>query len=78
MDKFVARANIAHYREKLATETDDAELQMLRRLLAEEEAKLAILENDPFQKEARDLAWVLPLARCSHLANARGRNPCPR
>jgi hypothetical protein len=35
---------------KLATETDDAELQMLRRRLAEEEAKLAILENDPFKK----------------------------
>ncbi|HEV2714085.1 MAG TPA: hypothetical protein VGU64_02395 [Terriglobales bacterium] len=50
MDEFVARANIAHYREKLATETDDAARQMLRRLLAEEEAKLAILENDPFKK----------------------------
>lgn len=50
MDEFVARANIAHYREKLATETDDAARQMLRRLLAEEEAKLAMLENDPSKK----------------------------
>ena len=67
MDKFVARANIAHYREKLATETDDTELQMLRRLLAEEEAKLATLENDPSKKEARDLARVLPFAPMGRL-----------
>jgi hypothetical protein len=45
MDKFVAQANIEHYRRKLATEADEAKRQVLARLLAEEEAKLAALEN---------------------------------
>ncbi len=52
MDKFIARANIAHYREKLATETDETERQTVLRLLAEEEAKLATLENDPSKKKS--------------------------
>ncbi len=43
MDKAVARLNIEHYHKLLATETDEAKSQMLRRLLAEEEAKLAAL-----------------------------------
>jgi hypothetical protein len=41
MDKFVAKANIEHYRMKLAQETDETRRQALTRLLAEEEAKLA-------------------------------------
>jgi hypothetical protein len=51
MDKFVARANIEHFRRKLAIETDEAKRQVLARLLAEEEAKLARL--DP-EKRAQD------------------------
>ncbi len=47
MDKFVARQNIEHYRHKLASETDEERRQMLLRLLADEEAKLAALEKTP-------------------------------
>jgi hypothetical protein len=53
MDKFIARANISHLRDKLATEQDEAKRQMLLRLLAEEQAKLATLENDPLKKKQR-------------------------
>jgi hypothetical protein len=41
MDKFVANANIAHFRRQLAEETDETKRLMLARFLAEEEAKLA-------------------------------------
>lgn len=41
MDRTVARYNIEHYRRLLANETDETRRQMLLRLLAEEEAKLA-------------------------------------
>ena len=41
MPDFVFQANIAHYKELLATETDAQKIAMLRKLLAEEEAKLA-------------------------------------
>ncbi|MBU6463869.1 MAG: hypothetical protein KGL35_09700 [Bradyrhizobium sp.] len=41
MADFVIRANIAHYKELLDTETDSRKIEMLRKLLAEEEAKLA-------------------------------------
>jgi hypothetical protein len=44
MDKFVARHYIHDYREKIAAEADDAQRQELLRLLAEEEAKLAVIE----------------------------------
>lgn len=52
MDRFIARANIAHLREKLATERDEAKRQILQRLLAEEEAKLASLDDPPSRKRA--------------------------
>ena len=52
MDKFVAKANIEHYRRKLAQETDETKRQVLATLLAEEEAKLASLMADP-QKKSR-------------------------
>ena len=39
-DRFVARHNIEHFRELLSKETDESKRQNLRRLLAEEEAKL--------------------------------------
>jgi hypothetical protein len=51
MEKFIARENIKHLREKLATEQDEAKRQILLRLLAEQEAKLATLENDPLKKK---------------------------
>ena len=41
MPDFVFQANIAHYKDLLATETDARKVATLRRLLAEEEAKLA-------------------------------------
>jgi len=41
MERFVARLNIEHLREALASEADEAKRQMLARLLADEEAKLA-------------------------------------
>ncbi len=47
VDKFIAQLNIAHFREKLATEQDATKRQMLLRLLGEEEAKLAAALDDP-------------------------------
>lgn len=41
MPEFVMRANIAHYKELLASETDPSKIAILRKLMAEEEAKLA-------------------------------------
>ncbi len=54
MDKFIAHANIAHLREKLATEQDETKRQMLLRLLAEEEAKLAALDHPPSRRMRSD------------------------
>lgn len=47
MDKTIARLNIGHFRRKLAEETDRTKRQILLRLLAEEEAKLAALDHSP-------------------------------
>ena len=41
MPWFIFEANIAHYKERLARETDARTIATLRKLLAEEEAKLA-------------------------------------
>lgn len=41
MDRTVARLNIEHYRRLLARETDEDRRELLLRLLAEEEAKIA-------------------------------------
>jgi hypothetical protein len=41
MTDFIIRANIANYEKLLAMETDGPKIAMLRKLLAEEEAKLA-------------------------------------
>ena len=41
MPDFIFQANIAHYKELLATETDARKIAMLHRLLTEEEVKLA-------------------------------------
>jgi hypothetical protein len=54
VDKFVAKANIEHFRQKLAIETDEAKRQLLARLLAEEEEKLATLNQTSSNKRAQD------------------------
>ena len=41
MPDFIFQMNIAHYKELLAAETDARKIATLRKLLAEEEAKLA-------------------------------------
>ena len=45
MDKTVARLNIEHFRKLFANEADKTKRQLIARLLAEEEAKLARLEK---------------------------------
>ena len=50
VDKTIAQLNIAHFRDKLKTETDETTRQTLLRLLAEEEAKLAALNAAPKHK----------------------------
>jgi len=45
VDKTVARLNIEHYRTLLAGELDATKRRSIIHLLAEEEAKLAALEN---------------------------------
>ena len=52
MDRFVARLNIEHFCEMLATEKDEAKRKMLERLLAGERAKLAALDANRQQKQA--------------------------
>jgi hypothetical protein len=53
MDKTIARLNIAHFREKLTTEQDPSLRQMLLRLLAEEETKLAALNALPNKRKPK-------------------------
>jgi hypothetical protein len=43
--KSIARLNIKHYRQLLATETDPSKRAMIEKLLAEEEAKLRALDS---------------------------------
>jgi hypothetical protein len=42
MDKTVAQLNIEHFKKLLAAEMDPVKRQTIERLLAEEEAKLAL------------------------------------
>jgi hypothetical protein len=51
MDKTIAQLNINHYRRLLEKETDEQRRQMLLRLLAEEEAKIA--DNAPKDRKRR-------------------------
>ena len=44
MDKDIAALNIEYYRRKLAEESDPTRRQMIMDLLANEEAKLAVIE----------------------------------
>jgi hypothetical protein len=41
VQKFIAEQNIQHFKASLARETDEGRRALLRRLLAEEEVKLA-------------------------------------
>ena len=41
MSNFIFEANIAHYKELLATETDARKIAMVHKLLAKEETKFA-------------------------------------
>jgi hypothetical protein len=43
MQIYVARFNIEHFRRQIAADADPKKLEILRRLLVEEEAKLARL-----------------------------------
>jgi hypothetical protein len=52
LDRQVARLNIEHFRKLLATETDEVKRRTLLRLLAEEEAKLASVTNQPTKKRS--------------------------
>ncbi|TIO11086.1 hypothetical protein [Mesorhizobium sp.] len=49
MDRFIARANIAHFRDLLACETDPEQRRVIEGLLALEQKKLEIAEG-----QARD------------------------
>ncbi len=51
VDRSVARLNIEHYKRLLARETDEARRQLLLRLLAEEEAKIA--DSRPQERKRR-------------------------
>jgi len=53
MKKFVARLNIEHYQKQLLEEQDEARRQTLRRLPAEEEAKLAAMGEEATRKRKR-------------------------
>ena len=66
MEKMIACLNISHYKMKLVTEQDEAKRQIVLRLLAEEEAKLAALDDPPKRIKARELA-VLPFSPVGRL-----------
>jgi hypothetical protein len=52
VDRFVAQHNIEHFRELISKETDEGKRQVLQRLLAEEEVKLArAIEAEKQRKE---------------------------
>jgi hypothetical protein len=54
MADFIFRANIAHYKELLESETDAMKLAVLRRLLAEENAKFAAFLRKPPNSNAAE------------------------
>ncbi|MCH4559156.1 hypothetical protein [Mesorhizobium jarvisii] len=45
MDRFIARANIAHFQDLLARETDPEQRSVIEGLLALEQKKLEIAES---------------------------------
>jgi hypothetical protein len=50
MDRTVAHLNIEYFRKLLAEEMAETKLQTIRGLLAEEEAKLAVVSKPPETK----------------------------
>lgn len=50
MRKFVARLNIDHYREILATEIDEQRRKLIEQLLVDEKATLVAAESKDQQK----------------------------
>ncbi len=54
MPEFILHANIADYKELLAAETDPRKVAMIRRLLVEEEAKLADWQAKNPKAKARE------------------------
>ena len=53
MDKQVAHLNIEHYRRLLANEPEGSKREILLRLLAEDETKLAALSGAPKRSTER-------------------------
>ena len=53
MDVAIAKANIEHFKNLLETETDESKCVVLRRLLAEEEVKLASALKSRGEKKNR-------------------------
>jgi hypothetical protein len=51
MDRFIARENVEHYKRLLTSECDEQKRRSVLRLLAEEEAKLRLMEGDPKQDD---------------------------
>lgn len=45
MDRTVAHLNVEHYKRLLETEADENKRTLLKRLLAEEEAKIASVQS---------------------------------
>ena len=62
----IARLNIEHFRKQLVTEKDETRRQMLLRLLAEEEAKLAALDRMA-DKSAMNLVQALEASKTTTL-----------
>jgi len=50
---YITQLNIKHYRTKLITESDPAKRETLQRLLAEEKAKLAALNDPPGEQKPK-------------------------
>ena len=48
--RFIMEANIAHYKELLAKESDPKKIETLRKLLADEEARLAEYNKDNLRR----------------------------
>jgi hypothetical protein len=49
--RYIARLNIEHFRRRFAMETDEAARERVARLLADEEARLALLTPQPSDKQ---------------------------
>ena len=52
VDRFIARANIAHFEDLLSTETDPAKREIIERLLRLERQKLEAAERQANQDAA--------------------------